>query len=108
MKSMFLATYETRHFEFSVIAETEEDARKQCEAGWEMHKVQYSHNRNMVIWDDFLTDDISVTEMVVGIPMRDRDSIRGVCPTCLKEFAPTHEANPFGADTVEFCSKECG
>mgnify|MGYP003150356295 CR=1 FL=1 len=103
---MFLATYQTRHFEFSVLAETEKEARKRCEAGWEMHKVQYSHED--VPWADFLKDEVCVTKMVVGIPMRDRDSIRGVCPTCLKAFEPTHEANPFGADTVEFCSQECG
>ena len=59
---MFLATYQTRHFEFSALGKSEREARRQCKIAWEIHVAEYSK---------FSPDDVCVTEMITGAPYRD-------------------------------------
>lgn len=68
---MFLATYQTRHFEFSALGKSEREARRQCKIAWEIHVAEYSKFSVNIPWGKFSPDDVCVTEMITGAPYRD-------------------------------------
>ena len=67
---LYLATYDTRRFEFSALGKSEREARRQCKIAWGIHVEQY---RKVGAWNfaEFCPGDVCVTEMITGAPYRD-------------------------------------
>ena len=63
---LFVATMSTRHYDFMVIAESEEAARRAMAAAWDVHCDQTGAFR-----EAFTQDDVNVTPITPGIVLRD-------------------------------------
>lgn len=63
---LFLAEMQTRHYDFTVVAESEEAARAAMAAAWEVHCDQTGAYR-----EAFDQDDVNVTPITPGVVLRD-------------------------------------
>jgi len=72
-KSFWVATLETRHFNFSAYGETASDARTALRATWQAHRREF-RGRNVAPWSDF-KDDVCVREFALGAGYRDGEMI---------------------------------
>lgn len=67
---VYLATFESRHFEFSAVGRTEAEARAALRAGLDEHTKQYNLDA-----DWYTEDDFNLTGMRFGHAMRDHSEI---------------------------------
>ena len=63
---MVLATFQTRHFDFTVVADTEQAAREALAQAWEKHCEQVR-----VFGVPFMQDDVNVYPVTPGVVLRD-------------------------------------
>jgi hypothetical protein len=68
---MFIAEFETRHFSFLALGETEQLARKALRVGWKKHCRQKGADP-----DCFNGDDVSIAECQVGQCLRDHELLK--------------------------------
>lgn len=64
---LVLATFQTRHYDFTVVAESEEAARTAMARAWEVHCDQVPGAFRNV----FSQDDVNVTPITPGVVLRD-------------------------------------
>lgn len=71
---MYLATFDAgRHFTFTALGHTEQEAREALAAGWAVHCRQYPGADPDYFDPD---EDVNVTRMPVGVALRDGDPIQ--------------------------------
>ena len=72
MNSIFLADAHSRNFDFSAVGATEKDAKRAILLAFKTHAKQY--NLPSTWWRDEV--DLSIIEMKLNTPYRDRSALK--------------------------------
>ena len=68
---MILATFSTRHFDFTALAESESEAKNLLALAWLEHRRQYPDADSQVMYDAINQGDINFVEISLGEVARD-------------------------------------
>lgn len=73
---LWLATLETRSFDFSCYAASRQNAERLMRKAWDAHRRDYGGPDavNMYVWDD-LKDDVVYREIHLGVAYRDGEEV---------------------------------